>query len=63
MVTANRIAAASAVAAKHLARRDARTVAILGCGLQGRKTLEALKAVLPSLARCQAYDVVVAWRS
>ena len=26
--------------------------------MQGRKNLEALKAVLPSLARCQAYDVV-----
>jgi ornithine cyclodeaminase/alanine dehydrogenase-like protein (mu-crystallin family) len=57
-VTGNRTAAASAVAAKHLARKDARTMAILGCGLQGRKNLEALKAVLPALARCQAYDVV-----
>jgi ornithine cyclodeaminase/alanine dehydrogenase len=57
-VTGNRTAAASAVAAKHLARRDAGTIAILGCGLQGRKNLEALKAVLPSLVRCQAYDVV-----
>jgi len=57
-VTGNRTAAASAVAAKHLARRDARTIAILGCGLQGRKNLEALRAVLPSLVRCQAYDVV-----
>jgi ornithine cyclodeaminase/alanine dehydrogenase-like protein (mu-crystallin family) len=33
-------------------------MAILGCGLQGRKNLEVLKAVLPDLARCQAYDVV-----
>ena len=33
-------------------------MAILGCGLQGRKNLEALKAVLPTLAHCQAYDVV-----
>jgi len=57
-VTGNRTAAASAVAAKNLARRDAGTIAILGCGLQGRKNLEALKAVLPSLVRCQAYDVV-----
>jgi ornithine cyclodeaminase/alanine dehydrogenase-like protein (mu-crystallin family) len=57
-VTGNRTAAASAVAAKHLARQDARTMAILGCGLQGRKNLEALKAVLPTLAHCQAYDVV-----
>jgi ornithine cyclodeaminase/alanine dehydrogenase-like protein (mu-crystallin family) len=57
-VTANRTAAASAVTAKHLARKDARTMAILGCGLQGRKNLEALKAVVPQVGRCQAYDVV-----
>jgi ornithine cyclodeaminase/alanine dehydrogenase len=57
-VTGNRTAAASAVAAKHLARKGARTMAILGCGLQGRKNLEALKAVVPSLARCQAFDVM-----
>jgi ornithine cyclodeaminase/alanine dehydrogenase len=57
-VTANRTAAASAVAAKHLARKDARTLAILGCGLQGRKHLEALKGVVPSLEHCLAYDVV-----
>lgn len=56
-VTANRTAAASALAAKHLARAGARTLAILGCGLQGRKNLEALKGVLPGLARCQAYDI------
>ena len=57
-VTGNRTAAASALAAKHLARKGAQTIAILGCGLQGRKNLEALKGVVPSLARCQAYDVV-----
>jgi ornithine cyclodeaminase/alanine dehydrogenase len=56
-ITGNRTAAASAVAAKHLARRDARTLAILGCGLQGRKNLEAIKAVVPGIAVCQAYDV------
>ena len=57
-ITGNRTAAASAVAAKHLARKGARTMAMLGCGLQGRKNLEALKAVLPGLAHCRAYDVV-----
>jgi ornithine cyclodeaminase/alanine dehydrogenase len=57
-VTGNRTAAASAVAAKHLARKGAQTMAILGCGLQGHKNLEVLKAVLPNLAHCQAYDVV-----
>ena len=57
-ITGNRTAAASALAAKQLARKDARTLAILGCGLQGRKSLEAFAAVLPSLKQCQAYDVV-----
>lgn len=57
-VTGNRTAAASALAAKHLARKGAKTIAILGCGLQGRKNIEALKAVLPGLVRCQAYDVM-----
>ncbi len=57
-VTGNRTAAASALAAKHLARKDARAVAILGCGLQGRKNLEVLKSVLPSLTHCRAYDIV-----
>lgn len=57
-VTGNRTAAASALAAKHLAREGARTLAILGCGLQGRKNLEAIKGVVPSLAQCQVYDIV-----
>ena len=57
-ITGNRTAAATAVAAKHLARRDSETLAILGCGLQGRKNVEALRAVLPGLNRCQAYDIV-----
>ncbi len=56
-ITANRTASASAVAAKHLARADAGTLAILGCGLQGRKNLEALRGVLPGLTRCQVYDI------
>jgi ornithine cyclodeaminase/alanine dehydrogenase-like protein (mu-crystallin family) len=57
-ITGNRTAAATAVAAKHLARRDSETLAILGCGLQGRKNVEALRAVLPALKLCQAYDIV-----
>jgi ornithine cyclodeaminase/alanine dehydrogenase len=57
-VTGNRTAAASAVAAKHLSRKGARTLGVLGCGLQGRENLEAIKAVVPDLAVCQVYDVV-----
>src|SRR5437879_8372846 len=56
-ITAHRTAAASALAAKYLARRDAHVLAILGCGLQGRRNLEALMSTLPGLARCQAYDI------
>jgi ornithine cyclodeaminase/alanine dehydrogenase len=57
-ITGNRTAVATALAAKYLARPDAETIAILGCGLQGRKNLEALCGVLPGVARCQAFDVV-----
>jgi ornithine cyclodeaminase/alanine dehydrogenase len=57
-ITGNRTAAATALVAKYLARPGAETIAILGCGLQGRKNLEALCGVLPSVARCQAFDVV-----
>ncbi|MEE9562575.1 MAG: ornithine cyclodeaminase family protein, partial [Thermoanaerobaculia bacterium] len=41
-ITAQRTAAASAVAAKYLARTDAETIGILGCGVQGRSHLRAL---------------------
>lgn len=54
-ITAQRTGAATAVAAKRLARADSSTVGILGCGVQGRSNLEALAAVLP-LRRVMAYD-------
>lgn len=46
-VTALRTAAATAVAARFLARPDARTATIVGCGIQGEFQLAALAAVLP----------------
>ncbi|MCU0235220.1 MAG: ornithine cyclodeaminase family protein, partial [Thermoanaerobaculales bacterium] len=46
-VTAVRTAAVSAVATDLLARRDARTLAILGAGTQARSHLEAMLAVRP----------------
>jgi len=46
-VTALRTGAATAVAAKFLARRDARTATIVGCGAQGETQLAAIAAVLP----------------
>ena len=46
-VTTLRTGAATAVAAKFMARRDARTVTIVGCGVQGEVQLAAVAAVLP----------------
>ena len=46
-VTALRTGAATAVAAKFLARRDARTATIVGCGVQGELQLAGVAAVLP----------------
>ena len=54
-ITAMRTGAASAVAAKYLARPDAQTLGVLGCGVQGRSNLQALREVLP-LRRVYAYD-------
>jgi len=54
-ITGLRTAAASAVAAKYLAREDAGVVAICGCGEQGRHQLRALAAVRP-LRRALAFD-------
>ena len=54
-ITTLRTAAATAVAAKYLARTDARTVAILGCGVQGRSQLRALTRVR-SIERVYAWD-------
>ena len=55
-VTARRTAAATAVAAKRLARGDASVVTICGCGLQGREQLRALARVR-SLRRAYAFDL------
>lgn len=46
-VTALRTGAATAVAAKFLARLDARTATLVGCGVQGEIQLAAMAAVLP----------------
>ena len=54
-ITALRTAAATAVAAKYLARQDCETVLICGCGGQAPAQLRALLRVR-SLARVYAYD-------
>ena len=54
-ITSLRTAAATAVAAEMLARRESRTATVIGCGVQGRSQLIALSRIR-SLARVKAYD-------
>ena len=55
-ITIKRTAAASAVAAKYLARADSSVATICGCGQQGRAQLRALHLVLP-LTKIYVFDV------
>lgn len=54
-ITAKRTGAASAVAARRLARPDSAVMGMLGCGVQGRSHAEALKELFP-LKKILAYD-------
>jgi alanine dehydrogenase len=54
-ITTLRTGAASAVAAKYLARADARTLGLIGCGNQGWVQLRALRRVR-SLTAARVYD-------
>jgi alanine dehydrogenase len=56
LITAMRTAAASAVAAKHLALRHATSIAFIGCGIQARAHLEALRLVR-RIERVSAFDL------
>jgi ornithine cyclodeaminase/alanine dehydrogenase len=55
-ITAMRTGAATAVAARYLARQDSRTLGVLGAGVQGFSNLEALKVLFP-IERVVAYDI------
>lgn len=54
-ITAMRTGAATAVAAKYLARAKSSSVGILGCGVQGLSNLQALAVLFP-LKRLVAFD-------
>lgn len=54
-ITEMRTAAATAVAARYLAREDSRVVTIVGCGVQGRSQLRALTYVR-KIEQVFAYD-------
>jgi ornithine cyclodeaminase/alanine dehydrogenase len=55
-LTAKRFGAATALAAKYLAR-DLKVLGILGCGVQGRSNLEALIEICQNLEEVKAYDI------
>lgn len=57
-ITAQRTAAASAVAARHLAGPDAKVLGIIGCGVQGRTNVEAIRVVCPTIETVRAHDIV-----
>jgi alanine dehydrogenase len=50
-----RTGAASGVAAKYLARENASTLGVFGCGWQGRGQVAALRAAVPSIERVVAH--------
>ncbi len=54
-ITAKRTGAATAVAAKYLAREQSSSAGIVACGVQGRSNLEALCRLFP-LKHVRAYD-------
>ena len=50
-----RTGAASGVAAKHLAKEDARTLGVIGCGWQAETQVECIRAAVPTIERTVAY--------
>jgi ornithine cyclodeaminase/alanine dehydrogenase len=54
-ITAKRTGAASAVAARRLARPESSVMGMLGCGVQGRSHAEAFQVLFP-LQKIMAYD-------
>ncbi|WP_160143894.1 ornithine cyclodeaminase family protein [Chryseolinea soli] len=55
-ITVIRTGAATGIAAKYLARKDAKVATICGCGNQGRVSLKAMMTVRP-IERVYAYDI------
>ncbi len=50
-----RTGAASAVAARHLARSEASTLGVIGCGLQARTQVACIREALPGIEEVVAY--------
>ncbi len=52
-----RTAATSAVGAKFLANKKSKSIAVLGCGVQGKAHVQAMLEVLPEINEIRAYDI------
>ena len=50
-----RTGAASGVAAKYLAKPDARTLGVIGCGWQAESQVACIRAAVPTIERVVAY--------
>lgn len=55
-IISKRTAAATAVSAKYLARKDSQIMGIIGVGVQGRENLRMLQLVLPRLNLVKIFD-------
>ena len=56
-ITAVRTAAVTAVTAKYCAREDTESLGIIGCGVQGRYNLLALRETVPTLRHVKIFDI------
>jgi ornithine cyclodeaminase/alanine dehydrogenase len=54
--TVKRTGAATAVAAKYLAKKDSKIITICGCGTQGRIQLRSIFKIFPQIEKVYAYD-------
>ena len=57
-LTAQRTAAATAVAARCLSVKAPQVVSVIGCGVQARTNFKMLQLTFPELLAVQAYDIV-----
>lgn len=56
-ISAMRTGAVTGVGVKYLAKKDSEVVAMIGCGVQARTQLMAIKVVLSNITEVRCYDV------